>query len=218
MDKKALRILYDTHWSTKGSKSSFECSDLDFEYAKSARMMFDAVSLTHQQIVDELVKHHSKTSRKSVSDAFLVSLSTRRLDLRSVLGSYAFATNFPNHGFLNSLLNTLTSMDKWCSLCGGFILNGVEPTNLNVLNFERFKWGGVRRLDPIYAWFDLREFARTEHFLPTAEDHKIFCSIVNVARGMKGEATVSDLEKSISDLFPSNKAERRVLIEILGIC
>ena len=220
VDKKALRILFDTHWSPGGWKSGFNfvVSDDDFQYAKQAGLMFDAVSLTHRRLVSEILQFRNTVHRGAVSKAFLASLSTRRLDLRSALASYAVALNFPKHAMDKSGSFGMYLGGSICAMCGAYVLGGKVNVELNALNFERFKWGGVRRLEPTYVWFDLREFAATDHLLPTAEDHQILTNIVNTASQMKADATPNDLADAIAGLLPSNKSERRVLIEILGTC
>jgi hypothetical protein len=90
---------------------------------------------------------------------------------------------------------------------------------LNVLNFERHKWGGVRRDDPVYSWFDLSLF-RQETLLPqsTSADRQTMRQILETARSMQPSATAGGLEKALAGTFTSSKAERRVLIEILAVC
>jgi hypothetical protein len=53
-DKKALQILLDTYWSPKGWKRDRTIDSADFEYARQAGYMFDAVTVTHDDIVARL--------------------------------------------------------------------------------------------------------------------------------------------------------------------
>jgi hypothetical protein len=41
---------------------------------------------------------------------------------------------------------------------------------LNILSFERFKWGGVRRDNVAYVAFDLEQFVRAPRLQPTRAD------------------------------------------------
>jgi hypothetical protein len=50
--------------------------------------------------------------------------------------------------------------------------------DLNVLNFERFKWGGVRRDQPVYATFDLERSRCLDPPSPTDADVATFLSIL----------------------------------------
>jgi len=55
-------------------------------------------------------------------------------------------------------------MSGACAVCG---LNEREvEIDWDVMNFERFKWGGVRRDDLTYVWLDLRQFAAADRPLP----------------------------------------------------
>jgi hypothetical protein len=72
-------------------------------------------------------------SPAEVGEAFLASLSSGRLDLRSALGSFAVARYLPEHRF---------SGPGWCQVCHIYVeRDGTgDSQDLNVLNFERFKW------------------------------------------------------------------------------
>jgi hypothetical protein len=147
-------------------------------------------------------------SRQEVAAAFLASLSTRRLEWRSALGSYTVARLFPDHPHGGP------ASAGHCTTCG----SSSGTHDLSVLNFERFKWGGVRHLDPVYAAFDLELFARAAKPVPQAEDFAILSRIVASARGMPPEARLDDLERGLGKHLVSSKQERRVLMEILGHC
>ena len=96
-DKKALQILLETYWSPKGWKRDKTIDSVDFEYARQVGYMFDPVTVTHDDIVARLLASRNRLSIEQVTDAFLASLSTRRLELRSALGSFSFAAHFPDH-------------------------------------------------------------------------------------------------------------------------
>src|SRR5262249_47097834 len=90
--------------------------------------------------------------------------------------------------------------------------------DLSVLNFERFKWGGVRHLDPVYAALDLELFAKAEKPTPRAEDLAIMDRVVEAARGLESDARLDDLERGLGQHLASSKPERQVLVQILGYC
>ena len=207
-DQKGYKILQDTYWSSAGWRKEPQVSKEDFEYAKAAGFMFDPVKRSHNQSIDLLQKAFSQIERAQVTDAFLASISTRRLDWRSALGSYALARHFPKHHFKGKLT---------CSICGEFKQRS-EPVDLSRLNFERLKWGGVFHWDPIYIGFDLSRFALTQVAAPSEDDLSIFGQILRMANSMPDESRPNDLEKSLAALFNSNQHERRVLIQILGYC
>jgi hypothetical protein len=142
LDKRALKILFDTYWTSRGWKreDEYRVSPEDFAYAKAQGVMFEPIKIEHAQILTRISNAISKLDCRRVADAFLASLSTRRLDLRSVLGSYAVFQHLPHHD--------PNGVGRRCGICG--LDWSVDLENLNVLNFERLKWGGVRHSNPTY--------------------------------------------------------------------
>jgi hypothetical protein len=217
-DKKALQILLDHYWPPKGGRRDKAIDSADFEYARQAGYMFDPVTVTHDDIVARLLTIRSRVSLERVADAFLASLSTRRLELRSALGSFAFAAHFPDHRLVEQARGPMPSGRLQCRLCGLYGHSAAEQQDLNVLSFERWKWGGVRHADPLYCWFDLTQFEQAGLAAPTPEDYAILARIVEIASGLAPKAKPNELAKRIGKVIKSNGWERRVLIEILGHC
>lgn len=208
LDKKAQQILFKTYWSSSGWKSEPTTTPDDFDYALKTGYMFHPITLSHDGIVNWVESVTKKIVRECVSNAFLSSLSSRRLDWRSALGSYAIARNFPQHKFSGNLT---------CIVCGE-ALKPRQAEDLSVLNFERLKWGGVRHLSPIYMAFDLEQFSKTDVDEPTPSDFEIFNAIIQTAKSLDEKARPRDLEKALSKTVNSNVSEREQLIEILGFC
>jgi hypothetical protein len=97
--KKALKTLFTTYWSSQGGKPERDqvtAAD-DFLHAKRAEVMFDPVRLSHEEIVRRAIDVRARVDPESIAAAFLASLSNRRLELRSALGSYAVLRHFPAH-------------------------------------------------------------------------------------------------------------------------
>ncbi len=208
MDKKALTILEKAYWSSAGWKLQY-VSPEDFEYAKQAGMMFDPIRVSHDSLVSRAVAARKSLTKKEVANAFLASLSTRRLEIRSALGSFAIVQHLPVHSF--------SDKRGYCPVCGWFEnTEGLE--DLSVLNFERYKWGGVRHDQLLYATFDLELFSKTAVPTPTDDDRQIFSHVVATIRKMGPNDTVPALEKALGKVLKSNKAERDILIDILGLC
>lgn len=103
-----------------------------------------------------------------------------------------------------------------CGVCGMYLRQNEE--NLNVLNFERFKWGGVRHDQVVYAAFDLGLFLLEPAVQPVAEDVTIFRSLINTIRTVPIETTSAGLQAHFAKSFKSNKAERDILVGLLGFC
>ena len=206
---KALQILFNTYWSRKGWKHEPTVPLEDYVYARNAGYMFEPVKLDHDDVIKWLKISFSAASLEEVSDAFVASLSIRRLELRSALGSFAIARNFPDHAYQGE--------GAICTVCGIF-KNPNKPYDLSQSNFERHKWGGVLHDQPDYAAFDLGQFAKLERVKPTQRDFDILRRIVETARNCDSLAKPRDLEKRLVDILDSNKAEREILLEILAYC
>jgi hypothetical protein len=100
-----------------------------------------------------------------------------------------------------------------CGYCGAYNHSDVD---LNVMNFERIKWGGVRHDQPEYIAFDLGSFDVAFDIAPQSEDFEILRSILDLAASMPPRARLGDLDKALASILRSNSAERRTLIGILG--
>lgn len=210
VDKRALKILLDTYWSPAGWRSGPEQrpNDEDFAYAKSKGLMFDPVELTHSDAVARLLRAVASTDRRKVSDAFLASLSTRRLDWRSALGSYAVFQHMSSH--------TPQGLERSCTECALYL--HTTANDFNVLNFERHKWGGVRHDRVEYALLDLELFMGIEPPKPAAEDLAIFRTLVHAISSVEPTVSSAKLQSHLASMLKSNKAERDVLVSILGYC
>lgn len=174
--------------------------------------MFDPKQLSHDEEVDWAINSRSVVSKAQVADAFLASLTTRRLDWRSALGSFAVSLHMPHHHFLSSAPGSIA-----CYICGEFESKGV-PEDLNILNFERFKWGGLRHQMPRYIGFDLERFLLTSVTPSTPADAATMRRILEVAKSLAPKSKLKDLANGLAKVFPSNGAERRCLIGIMGYC
>jgi len=211
MDDKALKILFDYFWSPAGWKKQRDINPEDEKYAIRAGYMFEPTTITHAEAVDRTLDIVKQVSLREVTDAFLASLSTRRLDLRSALGSYVCALHLPNHPA------TQTVFAYSCGICGLSLQEEID-VDFSLMNFERYKWGGVRHLDPIYEMFDLTQFKTLDQYVSTAEDNEILDKIILTISDQPSGAKLADLERALSRIIQSNKWERRTLIQILGYC
>jgi hypothetical protein len=209
--KKAVNILIGTYWSSAGWKKGAVTPE-DFAYARSAGVMFDPISLSHAEIVQRAIRARNHLTPSRVADGFLASLASNRVELRSALGSYAVLRHFPDHNY--------SPEQGRCSICGEYLQNkDAEDEDLNVLNFERFKWGGVRHDQPLYASFDLEQFARIDKLCPSSTDVRIFHELIQSIKSVPPDTTAAALSKMLTTSgFKSNKAERDVIVGILGLC
>jgi hypothetical protein len=208
VDKKAIKILFKRYWSSVGWTDTNLTRD-ELEYAKAAGVMFDQREFSHDDIIKQVNIIVNTLSLKEIADQFIASLSTRRLDLRSALGSYIVGKYLIDHEF--------TGDENQCTYCGTYNKER-EIEDLNVLNFERFKWGGIRHLYPLYIAFDLEQYSRTEKLVPTSEDYEILNRIFMIINEFPHDGKIRDLEKAIAKVLKSNKEEREILLQIFGFC
>ena len=201
MDKKAKDILFKTYWTSAGwTDRETRKTDLeDFEYAKSMGLMFDPIILTHREFKSECEKLLSNFPIKKATSAFLSSLTNKRADFRSGIASYS------------NLITLLNEGDK-------YFYDIDEDDDINVLNFERIKWGGVRHGQALYNYIDLKILQTEIISEPTKIDIEIFKNILQTINNSSPTETASMLREKIKDVWNVSKNERGTLLEILGCC
>jgi hypothetical protein len=124
----------------------------------------------------------------------------------------------PAHQF-TAYPNTPAGRTAFCGDCYLWLTpTEAQAEDLNVLNFERLKWGGVRHTRAMYQVFDLEQFRALAPRQPTGEDVALFHRILSTIRTLPPNATAGHFEKTLSSAISSNKNERRRLIEVLCLC
>ena len=203
------KILLDAFWTSEGWRRAPAVDPHEFALAKAAGVMFDPSRLSHAEAVKRATIATARFLPREVAHGFVASLSTRRLELRSALGSYSVGREMAVHEIVPAPGSGVT-----CDVCAEYIRE--QMVDWNVLNFERVKWGGVRHEQPSYIAFDLTMFERVEERVPTADDWAILRQVLVIARSQPPEARPADLEKALTKVIRSNRSERRVLLQILG--
>ncbi len=229
MDKRAKDILFKTYWSSTGWRDDRHTAPEDFAYAKEKGLMFDSLTISHDDCVKRIIEIANTITQEQVAKAFLSSLSTHRLDWRSGIGSYYIAKLFTPHVYTpvesgNSYRDgKIIHRSYTCQICRDlkYGIIGHEyyaNTDLNVLNFERIRWGGVRHGALIYILFDLAQFAKEQISEPTEMDIEIFKCMLNTISSCKPGDYPSALRDRLKDVpnLKSSKDERAVIIEILA--
>ena len=178
--------------------------------------MTNSIVQDHADVVGQLRLLADIVLSDDVATAFVASLSSRRLDARSALGSYAFARVLPDHA-LDPSPNSFATV---CRVCGWSQMpaghEALEAQNAEQMARERTRWGGVRHFDPDYALFDLTEWRGLPPLNPTSEDTRCLELLLRTPGLLTPEAKATELERAIRSLLPSNKYERQTLIRILG--
>jgi hypothetical protein len=201
VDKKAKDILFKTYWTSVGwvMDENRKIVAEDFEYAKEKGLMFDPLTISKSELISKLDNTIQNISKKKITDAFLCSLTNKRLDLRSGLGSYENGKRLLTEKNIND-----------------YYLGYGENRDLNVLNFERIKWGGVRHHSGLYNYLDLSLLEKENVPLPTKNDIEILKSILKVIDNSEHGEPPSKLRDRIKEVYKASKSELSVLMEILG--
>jgi hypothetical protein len=199
----------DAFWSAQGWKRPPELpTGTELRQAEAAGIVFAAPrALDHDGWVAAARTAAAGVGPNDVENAFVASLLSRRLDLRSALGSYAVARHLPAHPFT-------PGPAQRCAVCG---LPTFAEQDLNVLSFERFKWGGVRRDDLRYITFDLEQFQRAPQLPVSPEAEQFGRELLGALRRTEADETATTIAAGLR-MLKGNKAEREVLLDIFGVC
>jgi hypothetical protein len=208
---KALRPLMDTFWSSHGWKRPPDWPPSEVMHrASDDGVMFDQPRTEdHDAWVRAAIAAAKPLSAAEISEAFLASLSSRRLDLRSALGSYAVARLLTKHEYQER------PGHGRCGICG--LRQNAESQDLNVLSFERFKWGGVRTDHIEYVAFDLEQFARAPRIKPSQTDISLGQQLIDQLRQLPADTTAAQAPAHLK-MIKGNKAERDMMVGVLGVC
>lgn len=177
--------------------------------------------LDHDELITSLIKVRNQTERERVVAAFAVCLKAKRLDLRSPLGSYAFHLNHPRHKLNGYNPSSDGNVYLQCKLCPYFDNKGKREVEIDFR-----KYGELRRsatiagnfARPAYAFADLTLFSQAETPEPGAGDWDTIREMLKRIRSLPSTAKLTDLNKSVAGLFPSDKFARQQVLEILGFC
>lgn len=230
MDKKAKKILFQTYWKNGWKdRKEIKTEPNDFAYAKEKGLMFDPITISHDDCVNKIINIVSTITLEHVAKAFLSSLSTRRLDWRSGIASYFIAKLMTAHQYTPVVSGQsyqdgqMSHSSYTCQVCRdlkyGMIGNeNYVKADLNILNFERIKWGGVRHGDLLYTYFDLMQFTKQAISEPTKDDIAILKGILAIIASCQQDDYPGSLSDKLTDVpnFKSNQDERNTVIEILA--
>jgi hypothetical protein len=230
MDKKAKAILFQTYWKGGRWADAYSTDPSDFAYAKEKGLMFDPLTISHDDCVARIIDLASVITRDEPARAFLSSLSARRLEWRSGIASWFVAKQIAPHTYTPVVSGqsynengTVTHTSYTCGICRDAmygIIGQEHYTNrdLNILNFERIKWGGVRHGDLAYTLFDLEQFKKESVPEPNGDDRAIFYGILKVIDESAPGDYPGKLRERLSGVsgLKSNTSELSVLIELLA--
>ena len=203
-------------------------SEDEMSVAKEQGYLFDYPKYgAHSDMLQRLSCMLAEIDPTDVANAFLFSLSTRKLEYRSALGSYYYAMAIPDHEFMKSHNEKLASASNHCYLCGWSAWKNApnkfdKKYGYNFKNYERYKYGGsvIGNINLNYAIFDLEQFMKLPKVKPTDEDKRIFAKILSYVECLESSDKAGKLRDIIRNakIFKTNKDEISVLLGALGIC
>ena len=211
-DEKTVKLLNKACWCSSGWKSKLDLTKAELEHLRTAGLVRDKVQLTHDGLVDWAMQARKKVTRQEVCRAFVASLGTRYLEYRSALGSYAHLHLLKRH----SLQTTRELPPIECDICGANPTCTVTERDFVTLNFERYKWGGVRHPELYFAAHDLEMFTQLPEAKPTADDWTALKAILDLATDPVQGKSVGKLKKGIKQIIKTNDAEADTLCHILS--
>ena len=207
-DSRARQILLDMHWSQNGWRSPrLEPSTDDYNHALKAGYLFQPVEFGHDDLIERLKALGGSVDLVTARDALVASLVSRRLYLRPFLASVVVARSIPQHRFERGRNSGA------CRVCGRY--EKPRREDLNVLSFERHKWGGVRHLDPLFIWFCLDRLIAEGGAEASAPDLGALKRLFDALRTLPPGTTSTKAEVALRFL-PSTRDERLSLIEQLS--
>jgi len=167
--------------------------------------------LTHDQAVELARTAVAALSCAEVATAFAASLTTRNLAWRSALGSMAAMQHVAPHAFEPSRLN----QGNVCAVCG--LPRDVRRDEAALAELRAKQHRLVRFYDIVYAGHDLATFRALAPAEPTAADRRALGDLLDRLRALGPDARIGDLERALRKRFPSNKNERKYMLEALAI-
>ena len=201
MDKKAKDIILKTYWTSEGwiPEENRKIDDADLVYLQEKGLIFEPLTITKSEILNRLQEIVETVSLKKITDAFLCSMTNNRLDWRSALGSYTNAKR----------LLAESNFDEY------YYGRGVN-IDLNIMNFERIKWGGISHNNGTYNWLDLTLLNAENVTKPTEKDIKTFQLVLNQIENSNINDRIDTLRDRLSSVLKSTIEERHFFTDILG--
>jgi hypothetical protein len=169
------------------------------------------VNISHNELYSLLSETLAKIDKTKLTDAFLCSLNSKDLTYRPYLASYVFASSIPDHNIDKEVYPSGNIACKYCGYCETY------PDDTNHLESELINWGGVRFDQVFSATYYLDKFLSLDIIKPSKKDFDIFNNIIDTILLLDNEAKPRDLEKIFSKIFKSNKGQREMLIDQLGV-
>lgn len=175
--------------------------------------MRDPVS-AHRALLQDIRRLVDAITPGQVADAFVASLTFRRLAERSALGSYAVARVLPDHEFSprSGTYAAICNVCRWSQMP-----KKEEEEPIEILVKERERFGGVRHDYPLYIHTDLTLFQQLPTRHPTEADWSLLRQILETPARLEPNCKAEDLQRALIGVIRSNRNERFAMLIILAI-
>jgi hypothetical protein len=183
----------------------------DMAYLKQHGLAFDMVDIAHDEAVRKCFEYYALLDKKHVTNLFLASLSSHRLDWRSGLSAYAIMQTMPDHPYDGNAA-------RFCKICSAAERNHLDLTGLNK---QRFSFGSLLVLrTPYEIQFFLQQHAELANVEPTSADFAIFNAIVALIKTLDEDAKPNQVTKKLRTVkgFKASIDQCRCFLETLGLC
>ncbi|HUR23882.1 MAG TPA: hypothetical protein VMZ73_08440 [Acidimicrobiales bacterium] len=208
-DKRAERTLTNIFWGGGGWKPERWTPPPDERaHAVAAGYLFDPVAMDHDELVMAVRNLAGQVTLRGASEWFLASLTTRWRFLRPALPAVVVGQSLPAHEFSSG------AGRRTCGVCG--LLSARQEINLDVLSFERHRWGGVRHTDLSFVWFCLDRLLVEGPADPSTADISLMSLVLDALRSLPEATTLTQAEGTLG-MLKSSKDERMVLLESLSV-
>lgn len=208
MDKKIVDYFKNVYY--KDDESPKQIREI-VEYGKKLGYFYDEMKENHDEAISSLISEIEKINFKKVVNAFLASLSNRDLHLRNPISFYAIARVLPQHGYEGFKENK-----NECHICGCSKEN-VEDGRFYF--YQSYFCGSAYAPDIYLQRYILQKFNESEIKEPKKQDFQILKDIINSLRCATDKELPSQVKNRLKgiDNFKTNDAERRELLDTLGI-
>ncbi len=190
-------------------------------------------NITHDELINGVFHEYKKANKNKYSALFLSSLSSKKLNWRSGLSTFAIMQSFPKHSFTvrenfgvnKSLFDKMSKEDQKfvvrttpCKYCSSY-----KNIEVDIELIEEFflEVGGLVGFDIQDYYYYLLETNKLDEVKPMEEDFIIFSEILTILLEADEKDTVKKTVLSkIGKIkgFKSNKEQRQALLETLGYC
>jgi len=207
-DARARKILFKLFWNAGGwtDRDARSLSPDDRDWATAHGMLFPRHTTTHDGLVAELASVCAAVPLAKAAGHFLASLSTGRPELRSGLATRTLADRVVAHSFVGG--------DAFCAACGAY--PAYRDEDLDVLQFERHKWSGIRHANPLFQWFDLARLAVEPPPRPTDADRMAFEGVLRVIADAAPDERPGRLAGRLAELVGEGAPAREGIVEVLA--